>query len=335
MTNIKDSTTFEKFFTLDFDIVKSEEKGKEGIWGIKGFASTDKVDQDDEKILQEGLDFSYFLNKGWFNWDHNRSNIVGIPTKAELITLPADPNRKGLYVEGELLKDVPQARDIWTLANALHKSDSRKLGMSIEGRRENVEGSTVKKAVVYNVAITPHPINPEAQLDVLIKSFKEVETDTIDNEIITRLDNIEKAMAEVGYKVKSIDQTSAGATRKESINKKLKKQDIPEAEEEDEEEEEEKEEENEEEENGKKKDKKRKKEQVSFKKGYCGVHHILIPEGAYRELSDIKARMWDALDAHSLTQLKESELYEILVFFFDIPKADKLIERIQELKKDL
>ena len=39
---------------------------------IGGVISTDTFDQQGDKIIQEGMDFSYFLDKGWFNYDINK-----------------------------------------------------------------------------------------------------------------------------------------------------------------------------------------------------------------------------------------------------------------------
>ena len=71
------------------------------------------------------------------------------------------------------MKGISQSKNIWETAIALHKSGSdRRLGFSVEGKilKRNALGQIVK-AKVYNVAITPNPVNTDCTWDVLVKSF--------------------------------------------------------------------------------------------------------------------------------------------------------------------
>ena len=143
---------------------------------IGGICSTDDLDSQSERLLQSGLDFSPFLNKGWFNDNHDSATggAVGLPTKAELRDL--GKGRQGWYVEGNLL-DNKRANDIFDLANALERSETgRKLGFSVEGaivERDPKDPSTVRKAVVREVAITRCPVNVNTELSLLAKSLTE------------------------------------------------------------------------------------------------------------------------------------------------------------------
>jgi len=158
---------FDFFVPFDIDLKKSED-GEKRI--IQGFASTSAKDRENEEIIQKGLDISDFVNYGWFNWDHDNSKILGYPHK-ETTRITSE----GFYVEGELLKGVAEADRVWEVAVALKKSGApRKMGFSVEGKvlEKDVLGR-VLKAKVYNVAITPNPINPMATWDAVIKSFTE------------------------------------------------------------------------------------------------------------------------------------------------------------------
>ncbi len=161
-------------FTFDFDVEVFEKASPDGHdRRIGGIVSTDHMDRQQEVLLADGLDFSPFLKGGFFNDNHDKSTdaLVGYPTKAELRELP--DGHKGWYVEGYMLKGSDRADRLWDLAQALQKSD-RKLGFSVEGgivERDPNEPTTVRKAVVREVAITRCPVNTETSLSVLAKSL--------------------------------------------------------------------------------------------------------------------------------------------------------------------
>jgi len=148
-----------------------------------GVATTESRDQEDEILLQRGLDFSPFLKSGWFNDNHSKKTggVVGYPTdvkvykKGETLpdggTAPANCH----WTEGYLLEGVPAADDIWRVGQALQKAGgARRLGQSIEGRvveRDSMDGKVVRRAEVRNVAITHCPVNAETSLGLLAKAL--------------------------------------------------------------------------------------------------------------------------------------------------------------------
>lgn len=142
---------------------------------IGGIVSTDDLDQQQETLIQEGLDFAPFLKSGWFNDNHSKDtgSAIGYPELAELRGLPG--GRKGWYVEGYLLKGTQRADEIWQLATALERSGSgRRLGFSVEGsilERDPSDPRKVRKAIVREVAITRVPVNDQTDLRVLAKSL--------------------------------------------------------------------------------------------------------------------------------------------------------------------
>ena len=154
-------------FCLPFDIMKSED-ASDDEWRIGGYASTSAEDRQGDEIVQKGLDISDFVNHGWFNFDHQGDIILGYPDKKACAV-----TKKGFYVEGTLLKGISQAKNIWDTALALKKSGSdRRLGFSVEGKiLERNKAGQIIKAKVYNVAITPNPVNTECTWDALVKSF--------------------------------------------------------------------------------------------------------------------------------------------------------------------
>jgi len=189
---------FELLLDADVDIVKAE-GAKKARRIIKGVASTPHRDEQDESMLQAGLDVSYFQKHGWFNYDHHRDEILGYPF-ADSVRV----DKSGLFVEGVLLEGEPRADYIFTLSKALQRAGGeRKLGMSVEGRvlKKRPDG-TIEKAKIYNVAITPHPVNTQARFDVLVKSFTDPDA--------------AKALT-AGYATSPDTQSGGGAMRVESL----------------------------------------------------------------------------------------------------------------------
>lgn len=188
-------------FTLDADISKSDASG-DGRRLIRGYASTADSDRQGESLVQKGLDIGDFVNHGYFNYDHDNSIILGYP----LPTCRVDDH--GLWVEGELLKGIPQADRIWELALALQKSKApRKVGFSVEGKVLERQGKTVTKAKIYNVAITTNPVNTNCTWDAIVKSFN-------------GMDTIDKSLS-AGYETVPEDMESGSVFRKESLDSDL------------------------------------------------------------------------------------------------------------------
>lgn len=185
-------------FFLGADIEKSSEAGEERRI-IKGYASTETQDRQGETLIQKGLDISDFLNHGWFNYDHDNSIIMGFPHAACRV------DDQGFYVEGELLKGIPEAERMWTLAIALKKSNApRKLGFSIEGKVVQRDGNRIVKAKVYNVAITANPVNTTCSWEAVVKSFSGIGED------------ITKAL-ETSYETNPLEMEGGDVFRKESL----------------------------------------------------------------------------------------------------------------------
>lgn len=186
-------------FLLDADVVKSDEAKSDAPWVIRGYASTETEDRQGETLMQKGLDISDFMNHGWFNFDHDNSIIVGYPTAGCRV------DNHGLWVEGELLKGVPQAERMWNLAVALKKSNApRRVGFSIEGKVLERDGNRIVKAKIYNIAITANPVNTTCSWEAVVKSFG----------------GLEKAL-EAGHPVNPLESEGGEVFAKESLAKDL------------------------------------------------------------------------------------------------------------------
>lgn len=86
-------------------------KSSKGDMRIGGIASDEESpDLQGEKVFVDGLDTSYLLQRGAFNWDHQKGpeDILG-----EIDNVQKD--NKKLYVEGFLYPKVKKAVDVYDL----------------------------------------------------------------------------------------------------------------------------------------------------------------------------------------------------------------------------
>lgn len=138
-----------------------------------GWASSPAKDDDGERVLQEGLDVRPLLKKGVINWNHRQDpdGIIGVPLVAELRDRPNFG--KCLYTELELSPTQPLGPPTWRLAKSL-ESMGRSLGLSLEGKRMELSpGGAVKKAAIWNIAVTANPKNDYAPVRSLLKGIVE------------------------------------------------------------------------------------------------------------------------------------------------------------------
>lgn len=141
---------------------------------IGGIVSAQTVDQQNETLAQDGVDWSYFLEKGWFNYEHQSGpeNVLGHPERVSATTFDGKPATR---VEGVLYLQKAKSRQIWETAQAMQKAGgARQLGFSVEGQvieRDPADKRKIKKSKVLNVAITAHPVHPDARLEVLVRSL--------------------------------------------------------------------------------------------------------------------------------------------------------------------
>ncbi len=155
---------------------------------IGGLISTDSRDRQGEVVIQKGLDFTEFMDSGYFNDNHAKDtdSPVGYPqaetlqyiSKGEVCPDGKAAPGNGHWAEGYLLESK-RGDKIWDLARALHKAgDERRLGFSIEGSIQKRIGKgrkTIAKAKVRNVAITNCPVNLDTRMETLTKSLQLVE----------------------------------------------------------------------------------------------------------------------------------------------------------------
>lgn len=152
---------------LEVDLTKGGED-IEKTRPIGGTCSTEKLDRQDESVFAKGLDFSEFVNHGFFNDNHKQETaaVLGEPNMAEL-------RDNKWFTAGNLYLDYPPADRVWMLAKAMKKSNSsRRLGFSIEGKvQQRSFDGRILKAKIRHVAITNSPVNTDCSWDILAKAF--------------------------------------------------------------------------------------------------------------------------------------------------------------------
>jgi hypothetical protein len=138
---------------------------------IEGIASSEAIDADKEVVVQKGLDWGWFMTKGFVSLEHPLGvhNIVGEPIEVSPVTLT--DGVEATKITCDLLLDDPAAKSIYDKARTLKKADSkRKLGFSIEGRVIERDGNTINKAEVVSVAISAVPKNPLTWFEPIMAS---------------------------------------------------------------------------------------------------------------------------------------------------------------------
>ena len=168
-------------FKFHMPIVAWEKAADENPLRIGGVVSTGGLDRQNEKVIQDGLDFSPFLSHGWFNDNHGQRtvDVLGYPTAATRIKkgdiLPNGDvsTHDGWWAEGYLL-NTAEGRRVYALARSLRGNSNRRLGFSIEGKvvkRDPADRSSIVAAEVRNVAVTHCPVNVDTSLNALAKAL--------------------------------------------------------------------------------------------------------------------------------------------------------------------
>lgn len=213
--------TLELFVPIDIEdsIAKSNDRQDEKNWYVCGFASTPDLDLQQDIVSPPGIDIGYFKKHGWINYEHKQDTeyIIGVPTDNCYVDF-----NKGLYVEAMLFKDSKYAQDMWSLAQAIRKSDcNRRLGFSIEGgvrRRNERDPRVIEELVIKNVALTTHPANPEATWEFFTKSFETGHGITPETQVdggALRAESLASSIVQLSYLYKETNKDTIDSLWKE------------------------------------------------------------------------------------------------------------------------
>tara|TARA_R110002020_G_scaffold25991_5_gene84183 strand:- start:492 stop:1253 length:762 start_codon:yes stop_codon:yes gene_type:complete len=196
--------------TLNFNFwvpISKSKSSKDGTARIiEGIASTPDIDLQNERVNQNGINFDYFLEHGYFNWDHKpgAENKIGEPWEVKVTP-------RGLYVKGIIYKGKKAADAVWEHIKALGSTpeSNRKVGFSLQGKTVRRNGNSILKCWIQDIAITTAPINYNTYLDI-VKAFDQYSWEGPE---------VNKAVA-AGYATSN--QTGGAALRTEDLDKSPK-----------------------------------------------------------------------------------------------------------------
>ncbi len=171
---------------------------------LGGYAAGTTRDFQNEKVIMDGVDFSYLSsNQGRINWDHSPL-IIGKPLAVGML-------EKGLYAKGILseksdypdpkhpgtLEALDKAEWAWDYAQR-HKSNPEAnppLAWSVQGKKMNM-GMDIVKSIVTEIALTDKAVNPaDCTVTAMAKSLTEA----------TKIESINSVVALSGIPFEEID----------------------------------------------------------------------------------------------------------------------------------
>lgn len=171
----------------DHDLLKSVSVDENGDYIVQGVMTSDAMDEEDDSITPEGMDCSYFLEKGWVKYEHGNKpdQFIGEPVEVKVgrfehPTLMKSVN--GIFVKARLFAARAMTKQAIEAMNDLQKSNTkRRMGWSIEGnvKARDKDSGKIVKSVLRNVVLTMNPVNTTTWAE-LAKSFAKDHELTID-----------------------------------------------------------------------------------------------------------------------------------------------------------
>lgn len=155
-----------------FDIVEKGSEEKDDNKGrIQGVASTNAMDADGEVVHQDGIDWSFFMEKGFISLEHplGIGNIIGTPVEVSRKNISGVDST---IIKADLFLDDPSGKAVFKKAKMLKSAGGdRRLGFSIEGRCLERRGNEILKAKVHSVAVSAVPKNPHSYFEPIMASM--------------------------------------------------------------------------------------------------------------------------------------------------------------------
>lgn len=215
---------------MPIDRVEKSGEGDEATYTISGMASTSDKDLQGETIDPQGINADYLLSDGWVDFEHDRDQVIGVPTENTYV------DSKGLFLEAKLFKNMPQVQDIIKLYHNIKDNHiDRQLGFSIEGNvleRDVSDDSIIRQVQITGVAVTKNPANTHTTWELVSKSIFGLDDekehsktpDTTDSKpmlsMTVKLDKMNKALT-AGHGITPATQTDGGAFRTEALSGQL------------------------------------------------------------------------------------------------------------------
>ncbi len=149
---------------------------------LRGLASCEDRDLQNEVVVQKGIDLMPFLERGYINYDH-KGTPIGRPLTCALVEAEKHPvlvksgcgvSGVALYAECELWPSAMEHRgadEAWATAQAANLT-GRPFGYSIEGKAFQRDGDKITRSELRHLALTHQPVQQKSfALAELVKSM--------------------------------------------------------------------------------------------------------------------------------------------------------------------
>jgi hypothetical protein len=182
MKNKKQPEFFSKYYQFGTDTLK---KSDDGRINVEGIISVESEDAQGETMVQKGMDFSYFMKRGYLNIEHKQGaeNMIGAPTELKSVKYKG---KAATFMKGYLFSESPKVKDILVSMDAMKAADcDRGLGFSIEGQvveRDKNNPSVITKSKILNVSVVASPAHPDASMELCKSLYKQMEEEEMENE---------------------------------------------------------------------------------------------------------------------------------------------------------
>lgn len=220
------------FFVPLGSFEKANDSNGKYLMKIKGIASTNDEDSQNEILDCSGFDCTELLSRGMINWNHNAAKtsaaICGKPTDARVIR---KGNINALELEGVIYNNT-EGRAVAELIEVLQDEPDRQLGWSIEGRKVSTDpfnSKKITKAIITGVALTHCPINKNTFVSILKGEYADAFVDENEEKqcpkcVAKNMDEpmVDGKCAACGYTEKAMDTVNTAPCQPESVehNKK-------------------------------------------------------------------------------------------------------------------
>ncbi len=135
---------------------------------VKGLVSSELRDLEGERIVQSGIDWSWFLKYGHLTFGHPATEFNKIGRPLRVANAKLEDGTPATWLEGNLWLRKPLGQQAYLDHQAALAAGDAGMGFSIEGNaleRDPNDPTIVLRCIVYTVAIAFQPINPITQLD--------------------------------------------------------------------------------------------------------------------------------------------------------------------------
>lgn len=152
---------------------------------IMGIASTEAPDEVGEIIVQDGIDWHYFLKRGFLNLEHKAGPefVMGQP---EAVQKTSHKGYAATMLKGYLYSNKPAVKSLVETMDAMKKAGAdRTIGLSVEGQvveRDRVNPKIIKRSKVLNVSITSSPCNADATMEIIKSMVENIEKNEVGHE---------------------------------------------------------------------------------------------------------------------------------------------------------